>query len=254
MRRNVIVATVVLSVVGVASAEAAILCEKKSGAVFIRTACKNKEMQVDLAAFGAVGPKGDKGDTGSPGPFPATLPSGKTLTGLYRADTYVIITTAAARVQFSSHRESGSRTLSRLLPHSTWFLLGDPQPPPVLGPQRTPKPHLVTCASTQPRAEHPRVCTSQSPTCAEQSVGLAFLSICLPCRQGPKGHGQSRLHKGWTRTDLSGRADGSVQREVRLHRSAHALPARGRVGPHPRTRGRDRAAAGRAVGGPTLPA
>jgi len=89
MRRNVIVATVVLSVVGVASAEAAILCEKKSGAVFIRTACKNKEMQVDLAAFGAVGPKGDKGDTGSPGPFPATLPSGKTLTGLYRADSYV---------------------------------------------------------------------------------------------------------------------------------------------------------------------
>ncbi len=86
MRRNVIVATVVLSVVGVVSAEAAVWCEKKSGAVFIRTTCTKREKQIDLAAFGAVGPKGDQGD---PGPFPATLPSGKTLTGLYRADTYV---------------------------------------------------------------------------------------------------------------------------------------------------------------------
>ena len=61
-------------------------CQKRSGAAFVRNACQKKETQIDLAAFGAVGPKGDKGD---PGPFPATLPSGQTLTGLYRADTYV---------------------------------------------------------------------------------------------------------------------------------------------------------------------
>jgi hypothetical protein len=34
-------------------------------------------------AAGAQGPKGDKGDTGSPGPFPDTLQSGKTVRGRY---------------------------------------------------------------------------------------------------------------------------------------------------------------------------
>ena len=86
MRRKVIVATVVFSMGSIVGAEAAVFCQKKSGAVFLRNACLKKETQFDLAAFGAVGPKGDKGD---PGPFPATLPSGQTLTGLYRADTYV---------------------------------------------------------------------------------------------------------------------------------------------------------------------
>src|SRR2546425_5326872 len=86
MRRKVIVATVVFSIGGIVGAEAAVFCQKKSGAVFVRNACQKKETQIDLAAFGDVGPKGDKGD---PGPFPAILPSGQTLTGLYRADTYV---------------------------------------------------------------------------------------------------------------------------------------------------------------------
>ena len=41
-------------------------------------------------AAGAQGPKGDKGDTGSPGPFPDTLQSGKTVRGRYFfADTAV---------------------------------------------------------------------------------------------------------------------------------------------------------------------
>jgi hypothetical protein len=52
----------------------------RKGTVTIRTACRAKERQVDLAALGAVGPqgakgdagaqgeKGDKGDPGDPGP------------------------------------------------------------------------------------------------------------------------------------------------------------------------------------------
>jgi len=172
MRRNVIVATVVLSVVGVVSAEAAVWCEKKSGAVFIRTTCTKREKQIDLAAFGAVGPKGDQGD---PGPFPATLPSGKTLTGLYRADTYVNNGSGESSVFISPG--IGFTYPLAAAPNPTSFRLGDPRPPLALGPQRTPKPHLATCASTQPRAEHPRVCTNQSPTHVEQSAGLASLSI-----------------------------------------------------------------------------
>jgi hypothetical protein len=61
---------VVLVVVGafvVSSATADVVCKKKSGALAIRTACKKKETQVDLADFGALGPKGDKGDPGDPG-------------------------------------------------------------------------------------------------------------------------------------------------------------------------------------------
>src|SRR5947199_3291620 len=86
MRRKVIVATVVFSMGGIVGAEAAVFCQKRWGAAFVRNACQKKETQIDLAAFGAVGPIGDTGD---PGPFRATLHSGQTLTGLYSADTYV---------------------------------------------------------------------------------------------------------------------------------------------------------------------
>ena len=67
MRGRVIAVAVVLSLVRVAGAEGAVFCQKKSGAVFIRDACKKKETQVNLGALGAVGPKGDKGDQGNPG-------------------------------------------------------------------------------------------------------------------------------------------------------------------------------------------
>jgi hypothetical protein len=75
-------------------ASASVLCQKRSGAVFFRSSCKRSEADVTGSVLSLLdtdgpGPKGDKGDTGDPGPFPATLPSGKTLTGLYRADTYV---------------------------------------------------------------------------------------------------------------------------------------------------------------------
>jgi len=48
----------------VAPAGAEVLCQKRSGVVVVRTACKKKEVALDLAQFGAVGPKGDPGDTG----------------------------------------------------------------------------------------------------------------------------------------------------------------------------------------------
>lgn len=46
-------------------ANAAVICQKKSGAMFVREACKKKETPVDLAQFGAVGPTGPAGDPGA---------------------------------------------------------------------------------------------------------------------------------------------------------------------------------------------
>lgn len=57
---------------GVASADAAVLCKKKTGAVVLRdTACAKKETAIDPVALGLQGPKGDKGDQGDTG-IPAT--------------------------------------------------------------------------------------------------------------------------------------------------------------------------------------
>ncbi|MFN8545085.1 MAG: SUMF1/EgtB/PvdO family nonheme iron enzyme [Candidatus Binatia bacterium] len=39
-----------------ASADAAVLCQKRSGAVFVRTDCKKKETAIDLTQFGAAPP------------------------------------------------------------------------------------------------------------------------------------------------------------------------------------------------------
>jgi hypothetical protein len=61
---------VVVWALSAVAARADYFCEKKSGAVAIRSACKKKETQVDLTSFGALGPKGDpgpKGDTGTKG-------------------------------------------------------------------------------------------------------------------------------------------------------------------------------------------
>ena len=50
------------------TADAAVLCTKKTGAVVIRDACKKKERAMNLADFGASGPQGAPGATG-PGVF-----------------------------------------------------------------------------------------------------------------------------------------------------------------------------------------
>lgn len=65
-RLSVLVAIAVL--VGVGGGEAAVLCSKKSGVVFLRaTTCKAKETPVDAAAVGVQGPPGRGGVDGAPG-------------------------------------------------------------------------------------------------------------------------------------------------------------------------------------------
>jgi hypothetical protein len=53
------------------SADAVVLCQKRSGAVKVRDACRKKETQIDLGQLGLrgpQGPKGERGDQGLPGP------------------------------------------------------------------------------------------------------------------------------------------------------------------------------------------
>ncbi len=57
--------------------DAAVLCQKRSGAIFARTACKKKETLLSISQFGAIGPAGPAA------PLLDTLPSGRTLTGTY---------------------------------------------------------------------------------------------------------------------------------------------------------------------------
>ena len=49
-------------------ARALVVCQKKSGAFFLRDACKKKETKVDPASFGATGPQGPAGPQGPQGP------------------------------------------------------------------------------------------------------------------------------------------------------------------------------------------
>jgi hypothetical protein len=69
--RKAFVSSVVLAGLASAScASAAVLCQKRSGVVVVRDACKRKEAVLDAAALGLTGPKGDpgpKGDRGEPG-------------------------------------------------------------------------------------------------------------------------------------------------------------------------------------------
>ncbi len=67
MRPLAILSTVALVLVAVA-APGAVLCRRKTGALFVRDACTRKESAVDPAALGLVGPKGSTGQQGMPGP------------------------------------------------------------------------------------------------------------------------------------------------------------------------------------------
>ena len=63
MPRTLIVVLLMAMAVGPA-VDAAVLCQRHSGALFVRPACKKKEVPVDLAALGVVGAKGDSGAPG----------------------------------------------------------------------------------------------------------------------------------------------------------------------------------------------
>jgi hypothetical protein len=54
----------ILWAIVVSSADADVICRKKSGAMFVRAACKKKERPVELTAFGSVGPPGPAGADG----------------------------------------------------------------------------------------------------------------------------------------------------------------------------------------------
>ena len=68
------------------SADGAVLCQKPTGVIVVRAACKKKETALDLSQFGATGPKGDPGEPGPAGSIEGA-PAGGDLTGSYPAPT-----------------------------------------------------------------------------------------------------------------------------------------------------------------------
>ena len=69
----------VVAVVWVSTAHAVILCQKKTGVIVGREACKKKETQISLSGLGVgpSGPPGPAGPTGDAGPMGATGPAGE---------------------------------------------------------------------------------------------------------------------------------------------------------------------------------
>ena len=61
-----------------ATVDAAVLCSKANGSVFVRAQCNANEQQLDLAALGLVGPPGPAGATGPAGPEGPAGPQGAT--------------------------------------------------------------------------------------------------------------------------------------------------------------------------------
>jgi hypothetical protein len=70
LRHSVIAMVAGMAAVGATAlpARALVVCKKKSGAIFLRDACKKKETVVDPASFGATGPQGPPGQQGPQGP------------------------------------------------------------------------------------------------------------------------------------------------------------------------------------------
>ncbi|HXJ34797.1 MAG TPA: SUMF1/EgtB/PvdO family nonheme iron enzyme [Candidatus Eisenbacteria bacterium] len=92
----------------------AVLCQKKSGAVFIRSSCKKKESPVDLSQFGAVGPKGDPGPPGI-GPL-TTCPADSVRVGpacidKYKASVWLV---APSNTDLIAKLQDGTVTLGDL--------------------------------------------------------------------------------------------------------------------------------------------
>jgi hypothetical protein len=116
MKQTRRVAAGVLSAMAIATvaSHAAVLCQRKSGAVFVRSACRKKETSIDLAQFGAVGPKGDKGDPGV-GPF-TTCPPDSVLVGTTCVDRYEasVWSIPAANTALVDRVKAGTATVADL--------------------------------------------------------------------------------------------------------------------------------------------
>jgi hypothetical protein len=96
MRRGTVIA-VALAVAGSAlPASALVLCQKKSGALFIHAACKKKETQVDPASFGATGPQGPQGPQGLQGLEGPQGPPG--ISGQAKIDFRAVANTASTTI------------------------------------------------------------------------------------------------------------------------------------------------------------
>jgi hypothetical protein len=61
---------------GAPAVDAAILCQKRTGALFVRETCRKRETAVDPTALGLVGPKGDPGSAGEARAFGCSTASG----------------------------------------------------------------------------------------------------------------------------------------------------------------------------------
>src|SRR5690349_5163722 len=68
MRGMALVVGLGIALAGACSAEAAVLCVKKTGVVVVRDACKRHEQAMDLSQFGVAGPAGAAGAQGPSGP------------------------------------------------------------------------------------------------------------------------------------------------------------------------------------------
>jgi hypothetical protein len=64
MTKRLVTAVAVALIIGGGAARAAVFCQRRSGALFVRQSCKKHETPVDLATLGMIGPKGDPGAPG----------------------------------------------------------------------------------------------------------------------------------------------------------------------------------------------
>jgi hypothetical protein len=109
-----LVVSAACAIMWTASASGAVLCQKRSGAVVVRDACKKKERPLDLAGFGAVGPKGDAGDPGPVGSIEGA-PAGGDLSGTYPAPS---IAPAATPSQVAANPETATDSCGDPTPQS----------------------------------------------------------------------------------------------------------------------------------------
>jgi len=92
------VAVGVLVVVAPTAGNAVVFCEKKSGAVLVRDACKAKETQMDLSLFGAMGASGAPGAPGATGPGVFVVDANGAMVGALVDELNVFLAPLSSRV------------------------------------------------------------------------------------------------------------------------------------------------------------